>query len=311
MDGVSRLQVAVAIPQTPETPAVDVPALATFIQEAETLGVHSLWVQEQILGAHPSLEPLMLLAHAAALTRRPRLGVAVLLTLLRNPIQLAKALASLDQLSAGRLVVGVGLGDETAHYPAFGITSAARVRRFTEGLEVMKRLWSEDCVTSEGRFWTLRAAAVAPKPIQRPHLPIWIGARHPAALRRAARLGDGFIGAGASSTQEFAAHVALLRRFLAENGRDAARYPIAKRVYVALDENRSRALTRLRRWFGAFYGDSGLADRVALVGGGDACAAGVREVQAAGADLVILNFVDDELASLRRAARELLPRLNR
>jgi probable F420-dependent oxidoreductase len=307
---VSPLQIGIAIPQFPPTPHVDLGALAAFVREAEDLGFHSLWVQEQILGAHPSLEPLMLLAHTTALTRRARLGVAVLLTPLRGPVQLAKALASLDHLSAGRLVVGVGLGDETGSYPAFGITRATRVRRFTEGLDLMKRLWAEDRVTFEGRFWTVRDGAIAPRPIQQPHPPVWFGGHHPAALARAARLGDGFVGAGGSSTREFGEQVTLVRGGLTHSGRDPARFTIAKRAYLLLDDDREAALSRLRRWFGAIYGNPELADRVALVGSVEACAAGVREVQAAGAELVILNFIENELPSLRRAAEDLLPLLN-
>jgi probable F420-dependent oxidoreductase len=268
-----------------------------------------VWVQEQVLGSAASLEPVTSLAYGAALTRQARLGVAVLLTPLRAPVQLAKSLATLDQLSGGRLVVGVGLGGRPELYPAVGLTPEHRVGRFTEGLTVMKRLWTEDRVTHHGRFWTLDGAAIAPRPVQRPHPPLWFGGHHPEALRRAVRHGDGFIGAGSSSTDAFRGHVESLRRLLAEAGRDPATFPIAKRVYLLVDPDRARGMARLAEWFGWYYGNAGLAGRVALTGSAEACVAGLREVRAAGAQMILLNFVEDELASAEMAAAEIVPRV--
>src|SRR5262249_33663137 len=157
-----------------------------------------------------------------------------------------KSLGSVDQLSGGRLIVGVGLGGRTNVYPAFGISTERRVRRFTEGIEVMKRLWTEDRVTFKGEFWALNDAAMTPKPVQRPHPPIWFGARHPDALRRAVALGNGFIGAGSSSTADFTQQVTLIRQYLVEARRDPASFALAKRVYLAVDPDKARAMARLR-----------------------------------------------------------------
>jgi probable F420-dependent oxidoreductase len=301
------MRFGIALPQLFSQPRVDLAALRTFVGRVEALGYDSVWSQEQILGAAGSLEPLTLLAYAAALTQRVRLGVAVLVTPFRNPVQLAKSVATVDQLSGGRLVVGVGLGGRLQLYPAFGIPPERRVRRFTEGLEVMKRLWREDRVTFKGEFWQLDNAAMAPKPVQRPHPPIWFGARHPDAIRRAVALGDGFMGAGSSSTIDFTQHVVHLRACLAEAGRDPASFAVAKRVYLAVDPDRSRALERLRAWFGWYYGNAGMADQVAIVGSVEECVAGLREVRAAGAELILLNFVADELGNAERAMREIIP----
>lgn len=301
--------VGVAIPQFPRGGRVAVGELQAFLRRADALDIHSLWAQEQIVGSHGGLEPLTLLTYAAALTRGPRLGVAVFLLPLRNPIQLAKAAASLDQLAGGRLIVGVGLGDDTTFYPAFGLPVAGRVDRMTEALDVMTRLWSSERVTFTGRFWTLRDVSVTPRPIQQPRPPVWFGARHPAALRRAARVSDGFIGAGSSSSAEFREQLSLLRKFLTAEQRDAEEFPIAKRLYVLLDPNRPRGLERLRAWFAAHYGDGGLADRVALVGNSEACVDEVRQLRAVGANLVILNFVLDEREHLEQAAAEILPHI--
>ena len=114
----------IAIPQVFSDTAVDINLIQQFVQKAETLGYDSLWVQESIVGPVPVLEPLSLLTYAAALTSRLRLGTSVMLTVLRNPVQLAKLVASLDQLSQGRLTVGIGIG---GHVPEaiFGLPSAA------------------------------------------------------------------------------------------------------------------------------------------------------------------------------------------
>jgi probable F420-dependent oxidoreductase len=301
------LRFAIALPQTFTTPRVDVAGLQRFCARVDALGFEGVWAQEQILGAAGSLEPVTLLAHAAARTERVRLGVAVLLTPLRNPVQLAKALTTVDQLSGGRLDVGVGLGGRTQIYPAFGLAPERRVRRFVEGLQVMKRLWTEERVTFRGDFWTLDNVAMAPRPVQVPHPPLWFGARHPDAVRRAAAHGDAFIGAGSSSTADFRESVTHLRRALADAGRDPATFPVAKRVYLEIDADRARGLARLREWFGWWYGNAGLADQVAVTGSAEACVAGLREVQAAGAGMVLLNFVGDEIANAERAVRDLIP----
>jgi probable F420-dependent oxidoreductase len=303
------LRFAIALPQIFAGPRVDAAALSGFLDRAEALGYDSVWTQEQILGTAGSLEPVTLLAYAAARTSRVRLGVAVLLTTLRSPVQLAKALTTVDQLSGGRLIVGVGLGGRTNVYPAFGIVPGRRVRRFVEGLDVMRRLWTEERVTFRGEFWTLDNAALTPRPVQKPHPPIWFGAHHPDAVRRAATLGDGFIGAGSSSTAQFREEVAHLRRCLEQAKRDPATFPIAKRVYLQIDPDTTRARQRLREWFGWYYGNAGLADQVALAGSVAEVATGLREVRAAGAELILLNPVADEREAAERYARELIPQV--
>ena len=280
-----------------------------FLERAEALGFESAWVVEQVLGSIPSLEPVECLTWAAALTERIRLGTAVLLTPLRSPVHLAKSLATLDQLSGGRLDVGIGLGGNTKVYPAYGITAARRVARFNEGLRLMRALWTEPRVTFAGEFWQLENAAMEPKPVQRPHPPLWLGGHHPDALRRAVGWAAGFMGAGSASTATFAQEVELLRGFLAEARRDPATMDVGKRVYVAVDRDRERAGRRLAEYFGAFYGRPQLAAEVSVWGSADQCAAGLREVVDAGARLVMLNPVFDELEQLETLVADVVPRL--
>jgi alkanesulfonate monooxygenase SsuD/methylene tetrahydromethanopterin reductase-like flavin-dependent oxidoreductase (luciferase family) len=223
-------------------------------------------------------------------------------------VHTAKSLATLDQLSGGRLIVGVGLGGNLKIYPAFGLTANRRAARFAEGLRLMKRLWTEPAVTADGEFYRLESASLQPGPLQTPHPPLWFGGHHPLALRRAVELGDGFIGAGSASTATFAEQVKGLRAILAERGRDSSSFPIGKRVYLAIDRDRARAGKRLAEWFGAFYGRPALAKEVSVWGDVDTCVEGLRAVAAAGAGFLMLNPVFDEAEQLERIAADLAPR---
>jgi len=305
----SHVELAVAIPQTfPGRPVGPAP-IREHLVRAEALGFHSAWVVEQVLGAIPSLEPVALLTYAAAITTRMRLGSAVLLTALRSPVHLAKSLATLDHLSGGRLMVGVGLGGNPGAYPAHGLTADRRAARFSEGIRLMKQLWTEPRVSFAGDFYKLDNAAMEPKPVQKPHPPIWFGAHHPNALRRMVQLGDGFMGAGSLSTVKFADEVKTLGGLLSEAGRDPDTFPVGKRVYIAIDRDKARAGQRLAEWFQAFYGRPQMAAEVSVWGSEDECVDRLGEVVAAGARLLLLNPVFDEMEHLERFASAVAPKL--
>jgi probable F420-dependent oxidoreductase len=298
----------IAIPQTFSSSPVNMQLIRGFLSKAETLGYESLWVQEQILGDYPILEPVSLLTYAAALTSRLRLGTSVLLTVLRNPVQLAKSLSSLDQLSQGRLTVGVGIG---GHVPEslFGLSSEQRARRFVEGLQVMRALWTQPRATVTGTFWQFENVPMEPKPVQKPHPPLWFGAREEVALKRAVRHGDGWMGAGVSSSADFIQQIGLIRRFLDEAQRDPATFAISKRVYLAVDTDRDRAERRLREWFGLRYKNADWASRVSIWGSPAECTDKLGKLVQAGAQHLLLNPVFDEMEHLELLAQEVVPHL--
>jgi probable F420-dependent oxidoreductase len=298
----------IAIPQTFPSSPVNLQLIREFLPRAETLEYESLWVQEQIIGDYPILEPVSLLTYAAALTSRLRLGTSVLLTVLRNPLQLAKSLSSLDQLSQGRLTVGVGIG---GHVPEslFGLPSEHRARRFVEGLQVMKALWTQPRATVTGTFWQFENVPMEPKPVQKPYPPLWFGAREAVALKRAVRHGNGWMGAGISSSADFVQQVGLVRRFLDEAQRDPATFAISKRVYLAVDNDRDRAERRLREWFGLRYKNAEWGSRVSIWGSSAKCTDKLGELVRAGARHLLLNPVFDELEHLELLAQEVIPHL--
>ncbi|HEY2987067.1 MAG TPA: LLM class flavin-dependent oxidoreductase [Candidatus Binatia bacterium] len=302
--GIAAPQIQMQLPVNPDE-------IQRYLKRAEELGFHSIWVQEQAVlrPAAAALEGITMLSYAAAVTRRVRLGMAVFLINLRNPIQLAKSLASLDQLSQGRLIAGVGLGAVTRLYQAYGLSPEKRLARFNEALTLIQKLWTEDNINFEGQFWQLKNATLVPKPIQKPHPPIWLGGSEPAALRRAVRRGSGFIGAGSVSTANYKEQVKIIRQALAEEKKNPAEFTIGKRVYLAVDRDRERAAKRLKEWFGAYYGVADLAEKVSIWGSPEECAAQLSEIAAAGARVLALNPVFDLAEQMEILAGEVIPRV--
>src|SRR5256884_3223271 len=228
---------AISIPQHVPDGTFDPAKLRDYLTKAESLGFHSAWTQEAVLGSAPTLAPLELMAFAAACTQRLRLGCAVFVSPLHNPVHLAKSISTLDQLSRGRIEVGMATGGRGRMFSAFEVDPDSLVARFTEGLRLMKACWTEPRITFAGRFWQIDGAVMEPKPFQKPYPPLWIGGHHPAAVRRAQRYGNGFFGAGSSTTAQFAQQVQVLRAALAESQQDPSTFQIAKRVYFAIDDN--------------------------------------------------------------------------
>jgi probable F420-dependent oxidoreductase len=306
-------QFGIAIPQFVAEGGFKATTFKGYMQRAEALGFDSGWAQEQVIGTMPMLGPMETMTFAAAYTERLRLGCVVFVSTLHNPLQLAKSIATLDQLSGGRLEVGVGSGGRFRPFAAFGIDGQHFVSRFTEGLRLMKALWTEPRITFNGAFWQLENAAMEPKPLQKPHPPIWFGASRPEALRRAVRYGDGFFGAGSSTTEQFVKQVPVVREALKAQGRDPATFRIAKRVYIAVDDNSQRARQRVVDGLHQIYAGFNLPhiEDVAVSGTPEECVTGIRAVIDAGAELVLFTpFFDDDGTQMERLAADVIPQLD-
>jgi probable F420-dependent oxidoreductase len=297
----SSIPCGIAIPQT-FAGSADLGLIRNFASRAEALCFDSLWVQEQIISDSAILEPVTLLTYVAALTTKARLGSSVILTVIRNTVQLAKSLATLDQLSGGRLTVGVGIGGTHVPESVFGVSGERRARRFIEGLQVMKALWTQPRASIAGEFWKFENVPMEPKPVQKPHPPLWFGARDAIGLRRAARHGQGWMGAGSSSSADFVQQIGILRHLLEEEKREPAQFAVSKRVYIAIDNDRNRAERRLREWFGVRYKRAEMAATVSIWGSSDECTEKLNELVHAGARHLMLNPVFDEIEHLEMLA---------
>jgi probable F420-dependent oxidoreductase len=302
------MRFAISIPQGFGDAEFDPEAFRAHLRRAEALGFESAWTQESTFGRSPSMAPNETLAYAASCTERLRLGCAVYVTPLHSPIHLAKSIGTLDQLSRGRIEVGIGTGGSGRMFSAFGVDGERFVGRFNEGLALMKACWTESTIDFDGDFWQVTAGAMEPKPFQKPYPPLWFGGSHPAALRRAVRHGDGFFGAGSSTTVQFAEQVRAVRQALDTAGRDPAGFQVAKRVYIAIDDDPDRARTRMDAALEHHYGRAGLVT-VAVTGGPEQCVSGLLEVSDAGAELIQLNTLFDDVEQMERLAAEVVPAL--
>lgn len=308
------MQFSISIPQF-DTDGFDADGLRSYLARAEELGFEGGWVMEDVVGSAPMIAPLELLAWAAAGTTSLRLGVAVLITSVHDPLQLAAAVTAVDRLSHGRLELGVAAGGGGHEFEAFGVDRATFVSNFTEGLELMKAVWSDaPRVTFRGRFRTVEDLAIEPKPVQRPHPPIWFGGKAPRALARAVRHGDAFMGAGASSTQAFATAVATVRAELAKQDKDPARFRIGKRVYLIVDDDAAKARARALAGLERIYGTTAGFEAAPVSGTPADVVVQLRAVIEAGAQTILLHPVGGSVAEdreqMERLAAEVIPQLS-
>jgi probable F420-dependent oxidoreductase len=307
----NHISCGIELPQVFFDGPVDMEHVRKFALRAETLGFDGLWLQERVIGDFNMLEPVTLLSYVAAITTKLRLGTSVILLTLRNPIQLAKAYSSLDSMSGGRAVLGVGLGGGHlgSHEEVFGYTREGRVTRFTEAVQIMKLVWTEPKASFHGRFWNFKDVAMEPKPVQKPHLPLWFGGHHENALKRAVKHANAWMGAGSSSSGSFIRESARIRQFLDEAKRDPATFHCAKRVYLAVDADKTRGERRICEWFGRRYKNPDLGPKVAIWGSAAECTEKIQEIVKAGAQSIVFNPMFDETEHLEICAKEIMPHL--
>ena len=304
------MRFAISIPQYARDSRFDDDAFRAFLRRVEELGLfESGWVQEQVIGAAGSLAPLQTLAYAAACTEQLRLGCAVFVLPLHNPLHLAKEISSLDCLSHGRVEVGVATGGRGRPFGAFGVDADRPIARFNEALALMKACWTEREINFDGRLWRLQGASMEPKPVQKPHPPVWFGGSAPAGMRRAVRHGDGFMGAGSQTTAQFAEQVKVVREELSAQSREPDTFRVGKRVYVHVEDDAARGRQALEDALTRHYGRGGWSEHI-LAGPAEVCTAGIRAVANAGAGLILLNPLVDDAQQLERLAAEVIPALS-
>src|ERR1700751_3135870 len=284
-----KIAFGTALPhRSPE--AIDMRTAAKVPPRPWPLRFRALWVTETPRDHVLCFDPVVALTYAAAVTTTIRLGASVIVLPIHNPIHVAHQWASLDYVSNGRAILGLGLGREH-HYEQFQTPTQGRVRRFREGVELIKALWTKQRVDYRGRIFQLTEGTMAPKPVERPNPPIWMGVGHPDALRRTAAIADGWMGSGGSSNAAFIRSVPILREAFEKAGRDPAAFPISKRVFLSVDERPEVARAELHRWFTGVYRNPGSNDASGLHGTPDEVRERLEELVAAGANHLLLNPV--------------------
>jgi len=290
--------------------------LLAMAERAEATGFDSVWIGDSIT-ARPRHEPLTLMAAIAARTRRVRLGTGVLLPALRNPVVLAHLIATVDRISEGRVILGVGIAADTPpirkEFAAAGVPWDKRVGRFLETIEICQALWQRDGVTWNGRHFTLDGATVEPKPHRPGGPPIWIGGSGPTAFREAARF-DAWFPTG-PSVEFFAEHFPRIQAAARAAGRPTSAVTGAAYVTLALDPSQAAAEQRLQSFLETYYAAPAqaiMARQATYAGPIEGCAEWLQRWIDAGCRHLALRFAGgDQLAQVDEAATRLLPRLRR
>jgi len=216
-------------------------AITEVAEKAEELGYDSLWLADHI-GVPPSTptglaevfyEPLMVLSYLTAITNRVFLGTSVLILPYRNPLFLAKAIATADQLSNGRVILGCGIGWLKEEFEALGVPFKKRASLSNEYLRILKEVWTNDDPKFQGKYFRFSDVKFLPRPVQKPHPPIWIGGMSEGAMQRAAEFGDGWHpiyltpSTAKPACQQF-------REMVLRKGRDPEKIPIVLRVALQI-----------------------------------------------------------------------------
>ena len=288
---------------------------ATFLRYIDTLeeqGWDSVWFSDRIVGAAWRMDPFAGMAITAGRTERLKFGTSVLIMSVRSPVTAARELATIDMLAPGRLVVGVGVGQESPlEYEAMGVRKRDRGKRLDEAIVLMRRLWAEDRVTYESDFIKLTDASIQVRP-SRPNVPIWIGSRAEPGLRRTGYLGDGWLPTQLTP-EEVAQGIERINHYAAEAGRSIPddHFGLQVSCYVAEsgiipDYIRERYLLHRR--------SDVTSEQINLLGTPDQVIARLREYIDAGATKFVLNpacGIDDLFDQLQLQAETVVQPFHR
>lgn len=246
----------------------------TLAIEAENLGFDSIWSTDHISFVNPILEGLIALAHLSGCTKKITLGVGVLLLPLRHPSLVAKQFASLDFLSGGRTILGVGVGGEgKKDFDAVEIPINQRGGRTNEAIEIVRKLWGGEPVTFKGSFYSLNDIHIEPCPIQKPGPPIWIGGRSPAALQRTSLMGDGWL-AYPTSTRQVQKDWDTIRKGAEGAGRSSEAITFGQTLTIAVADSKEKGSEQIAKHLSARYGreyDPRRVSEFSISGPPDAC----------------------------------------
>jgi probable F420-dependent oxidoreductase len=295
----------------PNLPGVTPPLIPEFARRIEAGGFEAVWSLDRLVYENP--DSLTALAASAAVTSRVRLGTSILLAPLHPPVVLAKQLATLDVLSGGRVIVGLGIGGRPDDFSGAGVPFAGRGGRTAEAIRIMKQVWAGEPVRHRGKHFVLECGPVGPAPVQRPHPPVWMGGIQEAALRRIARIADGFIGTGGAGPEGFASAWKRVQQVLADNRRAVEAFPNACLAYFNVQDSAEQAkrdaMATLTRYYGPQFTTWYNPDKALVFGRPEECARQAQAYLDAGAQHLILVPTTLDIGQVDRIAREVVPRL--
>ena len=281
--------------------------VVNFAKQCEAMGCHSMWTIDRI--AYDNLEPLTILGAAAGATHKIRLGTSILLGNTRHPAHLAKIIATLDFISNGRITIGLGFGSRENDYKAVEIPYEHRGSRAVEQVELMKRLWTEDNVTHHGKFFNVDNLTIGPRPVQKPHPPIWTGGSAEAALKRAGTWADGFI-SGSSAIADFHVIWEKIAGYAADAGRNPDDIEKASLAFMAVDDNKAKAIKTIEDYTMRYYGRLRVAvEPVSIVGSAAQCAERIEYFFSKGIDTLIIGVADPDPRQLDLFGEKVLPQI--
>ncbi len=282
-------------------------------RRVEQLGYESVWTGDHVSFHNPLYESLTLLATYASITRRVRLGTAVYLLALRPPAIAAKITSTLDVLSGGRLIFGVGVGGENPkEFELCGVPHGERGARVSEAIEAVRTLWRDTPATFEGRFSRFEAVSIDPKPVQRPGPPIWIGGRSDAALVRAGRQGDGWV-SYVVQPERYAQSLEKIRNAAQQANRKLEHFAAAHLAFITVGRDYETAKAEWVKFLTKRYAQDfePLAKKYGIIGTPGQCAEQLEKFRAAGCNYVIANAIGEperEREQLERIATDIVPR---
>ena len=286
-----------------------------LVQRLEAIGYDSVWTGDHMSFHNPIHESITLLASYAPITRKIKLGVGVYLLALRPPAVAAKQAATLDVLSGGRLIFGVGVGGENPkEFELCGVPHKERGARVNEAIDVVRTLWRDSPATFHGRFTRFESVSIDPKPLQQPP-PIWIGGRSDAALARAGRQGDGWM-SYVVQADRYAQSLDKIRAAAAAAGRSMDKFTAAHLVFITIGRDYEAAkrawVSVLSRRYAQDF--EPLAKRYGVIGTPEQCAEQLERFRAAGCNYFVMSAIGeprDERTQLEAIAAEIIPRFSR
>ena len=275
---------------------------------ADQLGYHSVWVLDHVASKHRFLDPIVMLSLVGGVTRSVKLCTGILILPARNPLILAKEVGALDYMTGGRVMLGVGAGSPPEVFEVWSTSPKDRAEKLVEGIQLLKKIWSEPVVSFEGKHYKYQNIVMEPKPKQQP-LPILMGGHSDAAMRRAAKYADGYIGGNEYTPDLCKTNRQKIVSYLRDYGRDPSNFVFAVELwsYCAFTPEEAKLSSEylLSKYYGKPYEEARRSGGC-IVGTIDECAKIAKSYDEAGCDVLIWSPTTPDLSQIERCATEVM-----